>query len=392
MAKSYKHRIELSKEERKKINRLIASDDLPQRLVKYLRILLDSDESSGRIPENVKEIAGKHGVSIKTTVAIKQEYLKNGLAWALGEWRSRNPVISIHLTDKERNRLKKAIHSHNTPPAIRDRAGILLDVDKSGGRVPESGIKIARKYGWYPTNVSKLKQQYTEKGLDAVVFSLYAKRIKYYVNLNKNDRQRLEQLLLSEDTPPNIRIKAHILLAYDKLTGQMPRGATYSKIWQQCAYKGNRIIYSTKKTYVQGGLDAVLALSRTRGNVKYCVVLTEAQKQKLKQVLSSNNAAPFVKRRAAILLDADESNGRTPSAVNDLAQKHNVDCTTIVKMKKRFFGSRFGLVLPIGVMISGSGRMMARITRAVAVRAMIPPAMRAMFLALLLLILLSRPG
>lgn len=246
----------------------------------------------------------------------------------------RSRKYPIKLSEEEKVKLRQAASSHTTPSSVRIRAQVLLDVNANEGRTSETISNMAKKYGQHHSFVYKLKKKYLEKGLDAAVFEHQYSWIKWVVNLNKSDRQRLEQLLGSKDTSTHIKLKAHVLLIYDKVECRLSPNTVQDKV-------GYHIPYSTithiRKTYVKKGLDAILLSSGTsRVRNTSPVMLTESQRWKLKQALLLNDTPSIVKRRAGILLDIDESSGQALSKLKDAAKKHELSYSTARNVKKRF--------------------------------------------------------
>jgi len=69
---------------------------------------------------------------------------------------------------------------------------------------------------------------------------------------------------------------------------------------------------------------------------KWHVILTKADHKKIKMTLRSNNVPMEAKKRAQILLDLDEADGRKPDSLKEVMRKRGVSENTVVQTRKRF--------------------------------------------------------
>ena len=69
---------------------------------------------------------------------------------------------------------------------------------------------------------------------------------------------------------------------------------------------------------------------------KWHVKLDKASSKKIKMVLRSKKVAMEVKKRAQILLDLDESDGKVPETLNTIMIKRGVCQNTIINTRKNY--------------------------------------------------------
>lgn len=69
---------------------------------------------------------------------------------------------------------------------------------------------------------------------------------------------------------------------------------------------------------------------------KWHVELDKAARKKIKMVLRSKKISMEAKKRAQILLDIDENNGRVPESLSKITVKRGVSQNTIVSVRKRY--------------------------------------------------------
>ena len=333
----------LTKAQKLKLKQALNSKDMPAIVRKRARLLLDIDESDGQTPSKLADVAEQNGLSHSTTLNIKKKFLTKGLDVAVfahpyypDKWsvmpKSREYLIK--LSKEERAKLLQVVNSPATPSMVKIRAQIFLDIDTSEERSSDTIISVSKKYGLHRSFVCRLKRKYREKGVDHAVFKCPYGGVSWLIDLSKNEKLRLEQLLDSEDTPDHIKLKARILLAYDKVDYRLSPDAMRDKIGHHIP---SATISYIKETYVKKGLDVLLSSSRAlRTHSKSAVRLTKIQKLKLKQALCSKDTPAIVKKRASILLDIDESDGQTPSKPADAAKKCNLSSHTALNIKKKF--------------------------------------------------------
>lgn len=69
---------------------------------------------------------------------------------------------------------------------------------------------------------------------------------------------------------------------------------------------------------------------------KWHVVLKKSDNKKIQMVLRSKNIPMEAKKRAQILLDIDEADGRIPDTLCDIEKRRGVCKSTIVETRKKF--------------------------------------------------------
>ena len=69
---------------------------------------------------------------------------------------------------------------------------------------------------------------------------------------------------------------------------------------------------------------------------KWHVVLTKSERKKIKMVLRSDKFAKETKKRAQILQDIDEAEGRKPSTLSEVMKKRGVSQNVIINTRQRF--------------------------------------------------------
>ena len=70
--------------------------------------------------------------------------------------------------------------------------------------------------------------------------------------------------------------------------------------------------------------------------LKWHVILDGAARKKIKMVLRSKKIAMEAKKRAQILLDIDESNGRKPDSLSTITAKRGVCQNTIINVRRNY--------------------------------------------------------
>ena len=70
--------------------------------------------------------------------------------------------------------------------------------------------------------------------------------------------------------------------------------------------------------------------------LKWHVILDNGARKKIKMVLRSKKVTMEAKKRAQILLDIDESNGRKPDNLNTITAKRGVCQNTIINVRRNY--------------------------------------------------------
>jgi len=76
----------------------------------------------------------------------------------------------VELDTASRKKIKMVLRSKRVTMEAKKRAQILLDIDESGGRKPESVSTITAKRGVSPNTITNVRRKYTESGIDAAIF------------------------------------------------------------------------------------------------------------------------------------------------------------------------------------------------------------------------------
>lgn len=69
---------------------------------------------------------------------------------------------------------------------------------------------------------------------------------------------------------------------------------------------------------------------------KWNVVLSKSDCKKAKMSLRSKNVSMEAKKRAQVLLDSDEANGRNPDSISMIMKKRGIGETAIIRTKRKY--------------------------------------------------------
>ena len=69
---------------------------------------------------------------------------------------------------------------------------------------------------------------------------------------------------------------------------------------------------------------------------KWCVKLGKAAHKKIAMILRSKRVTMKAKKRAQILMDSDENNGKTSKSINEIANSRGVCQNTVVNVRKNY--------------------------------------------------------
>lgn len=78
---------------------------------------------------------------------------------------------------------------------------------------------------------------------------------------------------------------------------------------------------------------------------KWHVILTKSDHKKIKMVLRSKNIPMEAKKRAQVLLDVDEANGRIPDTVSVISKRRGMCRSAIVDTRRKFVQSGIDVAL-----------------------------------------------
>jgi transposase len=70
--------------------------------------------------------------------------------------------------------------------------------------------------------------------------------------------------------------------------------------------------------------------------IKWHVILSKSDRKKIKIVLRSKKMSMETKKRAQILLDVDETDGRTPDSISAIMKKRGVSTNTVSETRRKF--------------------------------------------------------
>jgi len=76
----------------------------------------------------------------------------------------------VELENGARKKIRMVLRSKRVAMEAKKRAQILLDIDESGGRKPESLTTITGKRGVCQNTIVNVRRNYAESGLDAAIF------------------------------------------------------------------------------------------------------------------------------------------------------------------------------------------------------------------------------
>ena len=76
----------------------------------------------------------------------------------------------VALDGAARKKIKMVLRSKRVAMEAKKRAQILLDIDESGGRKPESVSTVTAKRGVCANTVTNVRRKYAESGIDAAIF------------------------------------------------------------------------------------------------------------------------------------------------------------------------------------------------------------------------------
>ena len=76
----------------------------------------------------------------------------------------------VELDNASRKKIKMVLRSKRVTMEAKKHAQILLDIDESGGRKPESLNTITAKRGVCQNTIVNVRRKYVESGIDAAIF------------------------------------------------------------------------------------------------------------------------------------------------------------------------------------------------------------------------------
>ena len=93
-----KWKVELTKEERKKIKMVLRSKKVTLEAKKHAQILLDIDESDGKKPLSVIKVTTSRGVCENTVIRVRRRYAEQGIERAIFRKKRKTPPVEAKIT------------------------------------------------------------------------------------------------------------------------------------------------------------------------------------------------------------------------------------------------------------------------------------------------------
>jgi transposase len=278
---------------------------------------------------SVREIAELFNVTSNTVRRICSCYRDEGLRTSL--YGSHFTKI-VRLKSKERSLLQQIINDSQHPlnhyKQNRKFADILFKADKDGNNADVS--EIAKESGCTKMTVTKIIRSYLKNGLNGILKQRQTFRFK----LRKKDRSRLQALLKQDVTYSWNHTRAKILLAADVSGTEI--------VWDDIAGQtgaDRKIVRKVCKKYMSEGLESVLNLTTHRSLIPFrnCPVRLKTGEQLWLKNIATTTCREHIRRRALILLNADE-NGRNlhnTDIVKLVGTNHETVCSVCKRYAKR---------------------------------------------------------
>lgn len=93
-----KWKVELTKEERKKIKMVLRSKRVTLEAKKHAQILLDTDESNEKKPLSVIKVTKSRGVCENTVIRVRRRYAEQGIEAAIFRKKRKTPPTEPKIT------------------------------------------------------------------------------------------------------------------------------------------------------------------------------------------------------------------------------------------------------------------------------------------------------
>lgn len=123
-----KWHIELDKAAIKKIKMVLRSKKVSLEAKKRAQILLDIDESNGRIPESLNIITAKRGVCQNTIMGVRRNYAEKGIDAAIFRKKRKTPPVPAKVTGEVEAHIIAVCCS--APPQGKDHWSMQMIADK----------------------------------------------------------------------------------------------------------------------------------------------------------------------------------------------------------------------------------------------------------------------
>ena len=76
----------------------------------------------------------------------------------------------VMLAKSDHKKIKMVLRSKNVPMEAKKRAQVLLDVNESDGRIPDSISLIEKKRGLCPSAIVETRRKFVQGGIDVAIF------------------------------------------------------------------------------------------------------------------------------------------------------------------------------------------------------------------------------
>lgn len=227
--------IKLNMADRQHLEDIVEAKIRPHQIVVRTQVLLDLDESDGRIPLSTKDIVSKTKLAAESISRIKKRFTERGIDGVIPQNDSRNKK---YFDDVE----AKAIEIYHSPPPK----------DKNRWSYRSVAIKLVND------GIVKSISEHTVKQLLLKVLLNGRGQIPTYrISLDKLTRSKIRRLIKSSSEPARIKKLAQALLDLDESNARKPM--THQWIANNRGISNSTII-RLKKRFVEGGLDLALNL------------------------------------------------------------------------------------------------------------------------------------
>jgi transposase len=240
-----------------------------------------------------------------------------------------NYQVILGLSD--RAELRKQLNSPDISTQGKKNIKILLTLDESDGKIPELVPVIAKRFGVSPAMVVRIRRRFVVCGKDAAIaIGSFGERTN--ILLTKNDRLNLIRLISRDNTPPHVRLRANILLDSDTLGENT---LSVDEIAQKYSID-KKTINDTRYKYVCHRLGFAIMYRSSEGFVKNPLTLSSREKAALTDIMKTDQYSAKIKNRAQVLLALDESEGRRPKSLSEVAKDLGQSRTYISTVQDRY--------------------------------------------------------
>ena len=310
-------RVNLSDEDRICLRKIVDERAASPSRIRRAEVLLSLDSNRSGI--NATQIANLHRVSPDTVHRIYSRYLKYGLRSSVLASRF---VRTVVLSDAERQWLHSVLNDPKSSKRNAKLAEILLLADSDGKNADATQISLG--VGVSLGMVMRTLRSYDKSGLDM----LPNQPRLFCFRLADKDRDTLHKLLRQETRNTWRRNRVLVLLRADQV-GPMTGCKNIGKSTNVHPQTVRRVC----KRYMKSGLDAALNLANRRA---FQVRLSADERKTLLQLVSGN-CTKQIRKRAVVLLNADENVSNKSN--KEIAAIASVSIVTVTKICKHFVAS-----------------------------------------------------